>query len=266
MANSDFFYGTEFTEKSFYNNMLANSIALENHFGELLFRNDLNRIIYSPNEFCFKERLRITQTDLQIPFMNYYIKQSGVTNETSPRSLWNNVNQVHGMLGSYQEILGFAIKAIPITFQYEATVFYSQPFDTLYAQQRLNMQQANETILYTYYNVPHAVVSGYDSVQLKVPIFVNYQPEYNPEYDQNDWLEKNQMFTIGIDMEVIGFFLYSDETDIALSNELILNYVASKDALDPDIDPVDINPQELIKVIMNYDPATGTSTFSDTET
>ena len=253
LLNSNFYYGEEFTNKNFYNSLIANKIALETHFGELLFRDDLTRIIYSPNDFCFRDRLRKNKNesgDLNIPFMNYYLKPSGVNKDTSPRALWNNMNQIQGMLGDYQEETGFKFKVIPINLNYEGTVFYSQPFDVFYAQQQLNMKQANENILYSYFDLPNVTVSGYDSTRLEVPIFINYEPDYNAIYDQTDWLEENKILTIGMDIEAITFFIFSDDTEVSLSKEVILNFISTKDIDLEGKDPTELSSQELIQIIL----------------
>ena len=254
--NSNFYYGEEFSTKAYYNTLLASSIAIKDRFSSMLFRNDLSRIIYAQNEYCFKERLARTKTeDLQIPFMNYYLK--GISKETSPRSLWNNANQVQGMLGDYEYTLGYKLKLVPITLQFEGTIFYSQPYDTIYAQQRLSFDQANESIIYSYYDAPNVTVSGYDSVQIKVPNFIVYDPDYNPTYTENDWLESNEIFSIGIDFDIITYFLYSDDTEIALSKELILNFI-STNSTDLNVDPTTLSNQELIQVVLNSEGITST--------
>lgn len=267
-TNSDFYYGTDWESYTFYNTLLANSIALEEHFGSLLFHDDLTRIIYSPNEFCFKERLRKNKSNsnLNIPFMNYYL--TDINQNTSPRSLWNNANMVQGILGDdYQSKLGYKLKLVPVTMEYEGTVFYNQPYDVLYGQQKVQKQAANETILSGIYNAPTAsgmTTSGVYS--LYDPIFTNYSISYNDQYSQDDWLVENKIFTIGLNIQAITYFIYSEDTKISFSNEVIFNFISTKGIIDKDIDPVNCSPQELLQIILDYDPTTGISDYTETET
>jgi hypothetical protein len=266
-TNSDFYYGSDWESYTFYNTLLANSIALENHFSSLLFHNDLNRIIYSPNEFCFKERLRKnkSESNLNFPFMNYYLLD--INQDTSPRSLWNNMNEVQGMLGDdYQAKLGYKLKLVPVTMEYEGTVFYNQPYDVLYGQQRIQKQASNETILSGVYTVPIAsgVVSVSGTYDLYNPLFVNYSIDYNDQYSQDDWLIQNKILTIGLDIKVITYFIYSESTTISLSKEVIFNFISSKGTIDKTIDPINQSPQELLTEILDYDSITGISTYTET--
>jgi len=253
MAHSNDYYYSDITSSGYFNTLLASTIAIEQHFGTKLFNNDLSRIIYSPNEFCFKDRLRVNkhESDLRFPFMNYYLKSSN--KNTSPRSLWNNVNQVQGMLQDDYPELGTKIKIIPTTMSFEGTVFYSQGTDTWEAQRRLQMDQANESIIYTYYTIPdkllNPLTTSGNNYQFKSPCFLTYDPDYNPEYDQNSWLEENQIFSIAVDFDIITFLLFANDNIIPLSNELILNFISAKN-IDSKIDPVNYSIQELIQVIL----------------
>jgi len=238
---TSFYYGEEFSQNNWYNTSIATAIAIEEHYAPILFKNDLTRIIYASTDYCFRERSRKNKVLLNLPFMNYYLKS--IERDTSPRSLWNNANNIQGMLDmddDHQALLNSRIRLVPVKLHFEASVWYDQPQDLLKAYQLLALDESNETIIYSYYDAAN-------DCQLKVPCFVKYNLDYNPEYSEKEWLEENKIMSIAVDFEITTFFLYTHgtNTNVSFSNHIIFNFLSTKGIINTD-DPLLTTPQELI--------------------
>lgn len=246
---SSYYYNDEINNNPnvFYNSLLATSIGIEYHFKDILFKGDINRILWASNEYCFKERSRFYEGSLNIPFMNYYLKD--ISPETDARALWNHEVQVRGLrdFDSYLSLLGKPIRLVPVKLSFEANVFFSQPFDAMYAYQQLKDDSANERIFYT----------SYDSVNDNVlvsPNFLTYVPEWNPEYNEKEWLEQNKIISVGMDFEVITFFIYGDGLPLSVSNEVILEFFESKNFVTDMEDTSLIDPSRIIQDYITLQP------------
>ena len=88
-----FYYGEQM--KSWANIPMSYSldIAIENHFASTL-EFPLDRIIYASNEYCFRERTRKNEGDLNLPFLNYYRKGFG----ESDRPWFNDYSNRFGLI------------------------------------------------------------------------------------------------------------------------------------------------------------------------
>lgn len=216
------YYNEEISKDSWLDTRLASSISIENFFGEKFFKNDLSRIIYSPTNLAFRERGRKNEGNLQLPFMNYYL--SDIQNDTDNRSLWNNLSQVQGVhdIEGYQALLGTTLRLVPIKLVFESILWFNQPLDLLYATHKAQDISANETILYADYQARNNIV-------FRTPLFLNFNFEYNTQFEQQDWLEQNKILSLGLDFEIITYFLYMADGDtISITEECILNFIATK--------------------------------------
>lgn len=237
----NFYYSDEINNQPniFYNTLVGVSIAVENHFKDLLFKGDINRIIYASDGYAFKERSRKNDILLGIPFMNYYLQ--GMFKDTGNRQLWNNEAQVIGLrdIGQYQKELGRPIRAVPVRMSFESSVFFSQPFDAMYAYQKLADDSANEIILESTYLTEN-------NLQISNSVFITYEPVWSPEYTEQEWLQDNKIIPIGMNFEAITLFLFTDTGLISLSEEVIMNFIASKNVIQ-DIENIDeLSPNQII--------------------
>lgn len=246
---SSYYYSDEINNNPnvFYNSLLSTSLAIEYHFKDILFKGDINRILWASNEYCFKERSRFHEGLLNIPFMNYYLKE--ISPDTSPRALWNHEAQVRGLrdFDSYLSRFGKPIRLVPVRLSFESNVFFNQPFDAMYAFQQLKDDSANEIILYSSYQ-------SIDNNILVSPNFMTYTPEWNPEYTEKEWLEQNKIISVGMDFEIITFFIYTDGVPISVSNELILEFFESKNFITDMSDTSVIDPSRIIKEYLTFTP------------
>lgn len=249
---SSYYYESDLIDKNiFFNSVYALDIAIEQNFAEMLFYSDLSRIVYASNDFCFKKRTEVNEEGLlDIPFMNYYLKD--ISRDTE-RRLWKNITNVQTLanIDGYMQELGFGIKLVPIHLEYEATVFFSQDKDLQYATSKLLFQDNNETILY-------GMLESGNGTLIKNPAFLNYNFSFKPEYNENEWLEMNNITSIGVDFSFDTFLVYPDTeqrgilktpqpaySPFIVAQEVVLNFLSSKNLIKGS-SILESNPQELL--------------------
>ena len=196
--SSPFYYGEQM--KSWANTPMvyALDIAIENHLSKTL-ELSLDRIIYASNEYCFRERTRKNEGDLNLPFLNYYRKSFGKSN----REWFNDYSNRFGLIdreNKFTSLLGGRLRVYPISISYEATVFFAQNKDCEYAMNKLLFEDSNETILN-----PQIETDKGDIIE-NIAIF-NSELEYMPNYQESDWLEQNRIWSISLDFEVDTFMI-----------------------------------------------------------
>ena len=80
--------------------------------------------------------------------------------------------------------------------------------------------------------------------------------DYNPTYDEDDWLQQNKIRTIGISFSLDTYSIQLDDSDFWIPKNVLLSFATSKDLEIHDLD----NYDELITGIIDY--IEGTVAFS----
>jgi len=235
-----FYYKEDFlNQDTFFNSVYALDLAIENNFSKMLFYNDLSRIVYASNDYCFRRRSEQSEEGLlDIPFLNYYL--TNVSPDTD-RMLKKNTNNAQTLLNldNYVAELGFEIKIVPIHLEYESTAWFSNDKDLQYATSKLMFQDTNETVLY-------GMLESSNGTILKNPAFLTYSFNFKPEYNETEWLESNNISSIGIDMSFDTFIVYPNTeitttpqagpSALSITNEVILDFLSTKGSLYKDSD------------------------------
>lgn len=231
MAITKYYYADELLDpQKFQNTPYATHLAVENHFGALLFGKEeeqppLNRIVYATDAYAFRKKIEMQPEEdngvLNLPFMNYWLKNVQPQTE---RQLWNHITNIEGW---YVPELETKFKMVPVTMEYEATVYFHQDRDLVYASSQLYLDDSNETILY-----PEIVYGDYC---MPLPAFLGYFTtnfEYNASYNENDYLEQNSIYTLGFNFTLQSFFLYSNIEGFGITDEIMFNFLSYKGILD----------------------------------
>lgn len=220
--SSSFYYGEQM--KSWANTPMSyvTDIAIENHFAQTL-EFPLDRIIYASNEYCFRERTRKNEGDLNLPFMNYYRK--GFSD--SERPWFNDYSNRFGLIdrqNRFTSKLGGKLRIYPITIQYEGTIFFGQNKDCEYAMNKLLFDKSNETTI-----KPQLETNNGDVIQ-NIGI-MNFDLEYNPTYQESDWLEQNRLWSIGVDFEITTYMIGkfdSNPMGLHVAKNVMLEFFSAK--------------------------------------
>ena len=206
----------------------ALDLEIENYFSNLL-RFPLDRIIYASNDFTFKERTKKNDGQLNLPYMNYYrIGYSDVD-----RKWWNNYANAFGLMDiggkTYYKDTKCLIRLVPIKIEYESTIFFSQQKDCEYAYSRILLENSNETLIYPKLNIKGETEE--DDVILKNIAIQNMDLEFNPTYNESDWLVNNKIWTISMDLSYDTFLVYASSEEIYIAKDVLVKFLFSKNLI-----------------------------------
>lgn len=220
IPNSSFYYSSEF-KKDWINDIpvaYAMDIALENYFSGV-FEFPLDRIIYATNDYTFYERERKNDGNLNLPYMSY----ARIGYSETDREWMNNYGHLIGLRGCDSDVisLGKNLRYFPIKMEYEGIVCFSQQKDLEYAYRKIAYESANETIIYP------QLESSDGTIIRNVGIF-NVDIEFNPSFNESEWLEKNRIFTLGLDFSCDTYLIMSDSEKISVAKSVELEFITAK--------------------------------------
>lgn len=203
----------------FLNVAYAVDVRLIEHFSNLLFHGDQQRMVYASNAFAMRKRARdsngdVSESNLDLPFMNFRTDEYAVDG-SSPR--WNVRAYTQG---AYEPELGEKIIYAPLTIEYEATFWCHRDDELRYAFNEVHLDSGNKTTLLPEVSindtpVPFTAWLTYDNLQ------------FDPEYNETDWLERNNIHSASIDFQIETFTLKSN-SNITLTEEVVFNFAANQ--------------------------------------
>ena len=240
ISNDSYYYQKEFEDD--FNQIMVYSmdIYLEKYFSEVL-NFPLDRIIYASNEYCFRERGRKNGGELNIPFMNYYRTNYSETD----RPWFKNQSNLRHILGSEEVVkeLGRNFRCTPIKCDYEGTIFFSQNKDVEYACNQLLFEKSNETI------IPYSIIIN-NKVQLNNTAIFSVDIDFNQNYNENDFLEQNKIFTLGLDFSLQTFASKgcSENAKCYIAKDVLWDFIVAKNGADLK----NLNENDIISQIHLY--------------
>ena len=93
-----------------------------------------------------------------------------------------------------------------------------------YAMNKLLLDASNET------NIEPQLETNNGDI-IKNAGLVNFDLEYNPTYQESDWLEQNRIWTIGIDFSVTTFMIGNFDTNpdnLHVAKSVLLEFFSAK--------------------------------------
>ena len=194
MATDYFFNNT-----SFLNTIYSLNIALEKHFAGYLLKDDLDRVVYSSTNYALRKRSKGLDWDVSfLPFLNYKMEGIG---EGADRSNWSASGKLAGI---WVDELKKYIKFTPITITYDATAWYRQHLDNLFALTEVIWDDTSETIID--YTVDIKDIDG-NTFPLQLFGILGFNFSYNPAFDQSDWLNENKIFSNTLNFEIQTYII-----------------------------------------------------------
>jgi hypothetical protein len=208
--------GRTFFDKPFFNNVLATNIALYNYLAKILFDGDMERIVWASTDMMFRKRqeqLAERKRDnapktnlgvLDMPFCSFRLTQDGIQPGTR-RNWWNPSLHVEGM---WIEELKRRIRLTPATLNYEACFCCNHDSDLYSVQQKLIWSKNEEGILESFID---AEAPDGSTHTLKNIIVYEAEPHVNPQSTEREWLEKNKIQTIALDISCQTWLIAEDD-------------------------------------------------------
>ena len=228
-------------------------IALEQWISKVAFREDISRVFLSSDKYAFRRRFELTDTttaytetsvsSLRFPFANYWPSNTGWSPDERPAA--NTAAMVlRGITEGSRYLRAMAVtKRIPFTF------YFNREDDARLCYERL---------LYTAYKEQFITTNvAWRQQTLDIPLYIKVQDlAFNPNRDEQTWLEEHRIFTLTAVMELRSFVLHplpqphyadqnlpEDDEFFYLTEEVIMGYIGGKDKelsvsahLDPNIE------------------------------
>jgi hypothetical protein len=241
---TSFYFGEEYQNpNSFFCVPYAFDIYIEQFFARLLFRDDMTRIVYAPESMMFRERDRKNEGNLNPPYFTYYL--NNIDTGTQERQLFSHQANIVGIDLDLVDGTGIKIRTAPVTLNYTCSFITNQPKDKLYMATMLAQVESNETVFYA-----DIVVEG-STKPIRNPGFVKLSIDTSPNFEEDEWLEKNQLLIISMDMSIETVMLYSHTSGFAITEEVILNFLTSKNLIDIDVFPTSEGILEVFHTYLN---------------
>lgn len=232
----------------FVNIHLSAKIAINYYLAKVLLQKDLTRIVYAKDDMCFRRRMElvdttkentvdITPVSLNMPFISFYQESNWKEDENR-----NGAGQM--VNGIYCVNTGTFIRSMQVEAEYKATCFFARDDDARVAQQILTWEQNPQSPTWLYNAV------NWRRQQLLIPTFITFETiEYNPSYNEADWLSKSRIIPIQLTIKVHSSQILMDRTiddeilpqklsnydnhiddsyDVPLTEEAILGFLSEK--------------------------------------
>ena len=207
-----------YNDPSFLNSIYSLNISLEQYYANRILNGDGSRIIWASNQYSFFRRAQLNNSsgnnDLNLPYINYWLKD--IQPQTTSR--WTLPGQAQGL---FVDEIQSAIRVNPWGLGYEATYFANRQDDTLYAFQRLAYDSTIKTTVD--YTIAVNDQNGNPVNLLFRGVIHLTGLVYNPQYMEQEWLERNKIFSIAMDFTVDTFLVYGNQ-DVAIPLEVIFTF------------------------------------------
>jgi hypothetical protein len=198
--------GRSFFNKPFFNVILSTNIAIYKYLADLYFEGNMERVVWASTDSMFRKRqeqLAVRKQNhnpkdnlgiLDMPFCSFKLIQDGV-NEGTDRNWWNAALNVEGI---WMEELKRRVRITPMTLSYEACFICQHDTDLYWAQNANIWDKAQETIVESFID---AIGPDGISHTLKNIIIYDAAAHMNTQYNESDFLEKNKLQTITMDIQ-----------------------------------------------------------------
>lgn len=272
----EFIHGNyyESTNKKFVDIHLSNKVSIEVFLTKLLFHDDLSRIIYSKPEMAFRKRVEsldygknedapLKPEMLKLPFASF-----SQVSDPEPDDRFAAVNATEAVTGLYYEAEDRLMRTTAVMTKYKVICYFSRLDDVRMAHQLLYWEQIPQHPIWTYTNVK------WRGITINLPTFLTIESiNTNPEFKERDWLTKNRIFPIEIEITSRSYMLginnvdkiiqlpmrfanYKDEFEEEeyveiITEEVVLEWAAQKFGIDTDKNKVNVE-DETYKLYSPY--------------
>lgn len=215
-----------YNNKNFINTAYAIDLSLIAHYSNMLFDGDTDRVIYSSNSYAFRKRTKYNDGNLNLPFVNL----KAVNYQEGPRTWWNNRAYTRGVfIPELQTKVIFA----PVSITYEASAWMTRDDELRYMMSEILFDYDNKTIIGDDNPVVGVkpfieVDTGTIQENVNLPALINYENlQFDPEYNEQDWLEQNNIHSISFDFSIDTFALRIN-ADVTIPEELVFQFGYSR--------------------------------------
>lgn len=229
----------------FVDTHISTKACIEKWLSKLLFKDDISRVIYSAPDIIFRKRIEsldkgkneeepLKAESLQLPFASFYMS-SDPEGDDRPAS----VNHFQSVTGEYIEDVDRNIRSLATMAKYKISCFYSRRDDIRFAQQLVLWEQEPK------YQIRLLSPVQYKNTTLDLPIFITIDNIVtNPDYKETEWLEKNRIFIMDIELTVRSYQLLINNIEKII--QLPIRFHEIKDTYEEDEENISYITEKVI--------------------
>ena len=223
----------------------SNIVSIEAWLSKLIFHDDLSRIVYSTQDMAFRKRVEsldkgkddekpLKPEMLDLPFASF-----SMVGDPEPDDRYASVNATEAITGLYYEKENRLMRKTAIKTKYKVILYFSRLDDVRIAQQLLYWEMIPKHPIWMYNSVK------WRNINVDLPTFVTVESiNTNPEYKERDWLTKNRIFPIEMELTSRSYQLCINNVDKII--QLPMRFAGYKDEFEEDCEPPEILTEEVV--------------------
>lgn len=192
------YYNEILTNKSYIDTRLSIQTAIADFLVQTFFGKDFDRVIYTNPEYAFRRRLErlangvkenLFLTDLKLPFCSFYVNGAPEIIKTAASSEWR---------GYYDESIEQRVHFINTLQKWTVQFFFDRSDDASIAFDIAQRESLAE------YPIRYIQEVFWRNITLEQPIWITVKKvtSGNESFNESEWLEKNHLFALTLDLEV----------------------------------------------------------------
>lgn len=223
---------------SYANILYSLCIAIDAYYTSRILNNDNTRVIYCSTDYALIKRSGQNQwSNANLPFVNYKMDEKTIG---GPRNWTNFVALSQGI---YIPELQQKFKIVPINIGFDSTFWAGRDDDYQYALDQLLYDASKETILEYYLD--------YNGTEVKNIGILDFNLSTAIQFTENDWLEKNQIWSFSINPSVQTFLPVSNRSGFCIPKRILIDFAVKKDLI-PASDGDVIEYQEAFDLVVDH--------------
>lgn len=200
------YYHDIFTNHSYVDTRLSIQTAVADFLAQTFFGRDFSRVVYTNPEYAFRKRLerrahgmkedsldiskgRLFLTNLQLPFCSFHLSGAPEIIKTAAASEWN---------GYYDESIEQRMHFVNTLQKCTVQFFFDRSDDATAAFEIAQTESLAE------YPIRYIQDIFWRDRTIPFPVWITVKKVVagNDSFNQTEWLEKNHMFAMTLDLEI----------------------------------------------------------------
>lgn len=265
------YHSSDLMDKKFIDTHLAVQTTLETFFCDVLFKGDMKRIIYASEDIAFRRRVEtldsrqeynsdspITPEGLDLPYLSYFPETDPEADDRA-----TSVSAAQAIIGEWDEDFETNIRSLATKQTYKATIWVARREEARFFHLMLLQEKEPKFPIRYFYTLE------WRGVNLSIPINITIENiTTKPNFKQTDFLTKNKLFPIDIEMTVRTYQLVINSFDNYcqlpkrfsnviddydeinppteyITEKVVLNWASEKFGVDTDSNKVDYDSDDI---------------------
>lgn len=223
----------------------SSQCSIEWFLSKLFFNNDLTRVVYTTQDKAFQKRINLLDKEknadgilraesLDLPYACYW--QQG---DPEPDDRMASVNASQAVSGIYYETEDLTMRSTATKTKYKVVCFFSRRDEIREAYHLLFQEHVPSYPIHMYTTVM------WRNIPIELPTNITIENvTTNPDYKETEWLTKNRIFMMEIEMTVRSYNLLINNVGKVI--QLPIRFGNIEDTFEEDEEHVDYFTEEVI--------------------